>query len=46
MYLFWETERESVSRGRAERIPSRLRAISTEPDAGLDPTDREIMTAV
>ena len=23
---------------------SRLRAISTEPDAGLEPTDREIMT--
>ena len=30
-------------RGRA-RIPSRLRAVSTEPDAGLDLTDREIMT--
>ena len=23
---------------------SRLRAVSTEPDAGLEPTDREIMT--
>ena len=23
---------------------SRLRAVSTEPDMGLEPTDREIMT--
>ena len=23
---------------------SRLRAVSTEPDAGLEPTNREIMT--
>ena len=23
---------------------ARLRAVSTEPDAGLEPTDREIMT--
>ena len=23
---------------------SRLQAVSTEPDAGLEPTDREIMT--
>ena len=23
---------------------SRLRAVSAEPDAGLEPTDREIMT--
>ena len=23
---------------------SRLRAVSTEPDVGLEPTDREIMT--
>ena len=26
-----------------ERIPSRLHAVSTEPDAGLEPTNREIM---
>ena len=25
-----------------ERIPSRLRGISAEPDVGLDPTNREI----
>ena len=46
-----ERERESTSRGGAERegdteseAGSRLRAVSTEPDAGLEPTDREIMT--
>ena len=37
-----------MSRGGAERqgerIPSRLRAVSAEPDAGLDLTDHEIMT--
>ena len=32
-----ETEREG------ERIPSRLCAVSTEPNAGLDPTNHEIM---
>ena len=31
---------------RGERIPSRLRADSTEPHAGLDPMNREIMTLV
>ena len=30
-------------RGR-ERIPSRLQAVSTEPDVGLEPTNCEIMT--
>ena len=32
-----EREREG------ERIPSRLRADSTEPNAGLEPTNRESM---
>ena len=43
--------RDSMSRGGAERegdteseAGSRLRAVSTEPDAGLELTDREIMT--
>ena len=42
---------ESMSRGRAERegdteseAGSRLQAVSTEPDAGLELMDREIMT--
>ena len=46
-----DTERRSVSRGGAERegdteseIGSRLRAVSTEPDAGLKLTNRKIMT--
>ena len=40
-----------MSRGGAERegdaeseAGSRLRAVSTEPDAGLEPTDREMVT--
>ena len=44
-------ERQKVSGGGAERegdteseAGSRLRAISPEPDAGLEPTDREILT--
>ena len=46
-----ETERQSRSRGGAERegdtepeAGSRLRAVSTEPDTGLELTNREIMT--
>ena len=35
-----ERERER-ERG---RIPSRLHTVSTEPDVGLIPTNREIMT--
>ena len=46
-YLFLrERDRHSMSRGGAERegdaepeAGSRLRAVSTEPDAGLEPTD-------
>ena len=46
-----ERERQSMSGGGAERegaaeseAGSRLCAVSTEPDVGLKPTDREIMT--
>ena len=46
--IYFERERERTSRGGAERrrdkIPSRLHAISTEPDSGLRFTSREIMT--
>ena len=48
---FWDGERQSMNRGGAERegdteseTGSRLWAVSTEPDAGLELTDREIMT--
>ena len=48
---FWDRERQSMNRGRAERgwdteseAGSRLWAISPEPDAGLELTDREIVT--
>ena len=39
----WGAEREGLW-GETERIPSRLHAVSTEPDAGLDLRNREIMT--
>ena len=44
MFIF-ERERQSVSEGGAERegeseAGSRLRAVSTERDAGLEPTDQ------
>ena len=49
MFYFWE--RQSKSRGGAEKegeteskAGSRLWAVSTESDAGLKPTNREIMT--
>ena len=52
MYLFSrDRERQRTSGGGAERegdtaseAGSRLQAVSTEPDAGLEPTNREIMT--
>ena len=50
VYLFL-TERQSMIGGGAQRegdteseAGSGLRTVSTEPDAGLEPTDREIMT--
>ena len=46
-----ERERQSASKGGAERegdteseAGSKLRAVSTEPDVGLEPTNCEIMT--
>ena len=48
---FWDRERQSVNGGGSQRegdteseTVSRFWAVSTEPDAGLEPTDREIMT--
>ena len=48
---FWDRERQSMNGGGAERegdteleAGSRLRAISTEPNAGLELTNCEIMT--
>ena len=50
IYLFLR-QRESMNRGGLEKEGDtesetgfRLRAVSTEPDAGLEPMDREIMT--
>ena len=46
--LFGERERQHMQgRGRerrSERIPSRLCAVSEEPDVGLHPTNCEIIT--
>ena len=46
-----DRERHSISRGGAERegdteseAGSRLGAVNTEPDGGLEPTNREIVT--
>ena len=52
MFIFErERQRQNVSGGVAEgegdtesEVGSRLRAVSTEPDAGLKPKDRKIMT--
>ena len=45
-FILRETENEQgrgTERGR-ERIPSRLRAVSTEPDMGLELMNHETMT--
>ena len=52
MFIYVEREsergRKKVSRGGAERgrerIPSRLHAVSAEPDLGLEPMNCESMT--
>ena len=49
VYLFILRGRTEQGRGRErergrERIPSRLCAVSTEADVGLDTTNHEIMT--
>ena len=49
MYIYFEREREKYEWGKGrekgrQRIPSRLRAVSTEPNAGLNLMNREIMT--
>ena len=38
------TSKEGAERERGERIPSRLHAVSTEPDIGLSPMNHEIIT--
>ena len=42
VYLFLRERERKQGRGR-ERIPSRLQAVSAEPEAGLEPTNREIV---
>ena len=47
--MFVCSERESEQAGeeqkeRRERIPSSLCSVGAEPDVGLEPTNREIMT--
>ena len=48
IYVFILRERKNASRGGSERgterIPSGLCTVSMEPDEGLQPTNREIMT--
>ena len=47
--MFILREKESMSRGRGretrrERIPNRFCTVSVEPNSGLKPKNREIMT--
>ena len=48
MFIYFEKEGENTSRGGAERgrerVPSRLCAVSAEPDVGLELTNRESRT--
>ena len=47
MYFIFERERETregAERGQAERISSRLHAVSTQPNTRLHPRNFEIMT--
>ena len=37
-------ERERETRNPKQALGSKLQAVSTEPDAGLEPTNQEIMT--
>ena len=49
-FIYFERERERAHMSRevaergGERVPSRLEAVSTEPDAGLELKNHEIMT--
>ena len=43
LYIHFERRGRGRERGR-ERIPSRLRAVSAEPDVEVDFRKREIMT--
>ena len=40
----WDKGRERERERKKERIPSRLRTVSVEPDVGLELTNCEIMT--
>ena len=40
----WRGERVRERKNERMRIPSRLHAVSTEPDVGLDLMNHEIMT--
>ena len=47
-FIYFEIERDRVGGGQRERvrdrIPSRLPTVSAQPDVGLKPMNREIMT--
>ena len=47
VYLFFRERERKQRRGKEtgrERIPSRLQAVGTEPDPGLELTNYEVMT--
>ena len=43
-FIYFERESRGGAERKGGRIPSRLRAASTEPHAGLHPTNRKIMS--
>ena len=45
-FMYYGGEGQSEGEIEGERIPSRLRAVSTEPDVGLDPWSFVFLTAI
>ena len=42
--MYFERESKTGREGGREKIPSRLHAVSAEPDVGLELTNHEIVT--
>ena len=44
MFIYFEAEKDRERQRKTENIPSRLRTVSTERSAGLEPTNHDFMT--
>ena len=44
LFIYFERDTVRAGEGQRERIPSRLRTVSTEPYVVLDPTNHETIT--